>query len=230
MKTPSFAFRLSILAGLLLPLAVTAAENRITPDLVSVQVMHNGEMMTIQRGHDREARLPEEFQKTDRGCPPFCVQPMEVVPGVETIGEIDMLGYLRRIAEGDDGLLVVDSRTPDWVMRGTIPGSVNIPWNKINNEGTGTFSTPTEADTFEHILADQFGADQDPTTKAWSFDSAKTLVFFCNGIWCPQSSINIMTLNAIGYPVHKMKWYRGGMQDWVSVGLTTVYPDPLVGR
>ncbi|MBK5968830.1 MULTISPECIES: rhodanese-like domain-containing protein [Thiorhodovibrio] len=212
-------------AGLLLPLALMAADNRITPDIETVQVMHNGEMVTIKRGHDRDATLPEVFQKTDRGCPPFCVQPMEVVPGVETIGEIDLLGYLQRMTEGDDNIMVIDSRTPDWVMRGTIPGSINIPWNKINNEGSGIFETPTEADTFVHILADQFGATQDPASKAWSFDDAKTLVFFCNGIWCPQSSINIKTLHAIGYPVHKMKWYRGGMQDWVSVGLTTVEPE-----
>ena len=27
---------------------------------------------------------------------------------------------------------------------------------------------------------------------------------------------------ALGYPAHKLKWYRGGMQDWKSLGLTTV--------
>ncbi|MBK1649912.1 rhodanese-like domain-containing protein [Rhabdochromatium marinum] len=226
MKTPSIAHRSGTLVlGLLLPLALSATENRITPELVSIQVMHNGQPVTIERGHDREATLPEVFQKTDRGCPPFCVQPMEVVPGVETIGELDVLDYLKRMTAGDNSILVIDSRTPDWVMRGTIPGSVNIPWNKINNEGEGTFETPTEADTLVHILADEFGATQNPTTGAWSFADAKTLVFFCNGIWCPQSSINIKTLHAIGYPVHKIKWYRGGMQDWASVGLTIVEPE-----
>jgi rhodanese-related sulfurtransferase len=226
MKT-SFRVLVSLLATttLALPLQLLAAENRITPEIVSVQVMHEGQPITIERGHDLAATLPEPFQKTDRGCPPFCIQPMEVVPGVETIGEIDLLNYLERMSAGDDSILVIDSRTPDWVMRGTIPGSVNIPWNKINTEGTGTFATPNEADTFVHILSDQFGADQDPASGGWSFDDAKTLVFFCNGIWCPQSSINIKTLHAIGYPVHQMKWYRGGMQDWVSVGLTTVEPD-----
>lgn len=225
MNNPMFHRAGLLVASLLLPALVSAAENQITPEITSVEVTHNGETVVIQRGHDRDATLPEIFQKTDRGCPPFCVQPMEIVPGVETIGEIEMLDYLKRMTKGDNSIMVIDSRTPDWVMRGTIPGSVNIPWNQINNEGSGIFETPTEADTFVHILADEFGADQDPKTKAWSFDDAKTLVFFCNGIWCPQSSINIRTLNAIGYPVHKLKWYRGGMQDWVSVGLTTVLPE-----
>ena len=49
-------------------------------------------------------------------------------------------------------------------------------------------------------------------------------MLFCIGIWCPQSTANIKTLVALGYPVYKLKWYRGGMQDWVSVGLTTVKP------
>jgi hypothetical protein len=32
-------------------------------------------------------------------------------------------------------------------------------------------------------------------------------------------------LLALGYPAHKIKWYRGGMQSWKSLGLTTVFPE-----
>jgi hypothetical protein len=28
----------------------------------------------------------------------------------------------------------------------------------------------------------------------------------------------------LGYPAHKLKWYRGGMQAWMMLGLTTVPP------
>lgn len=28
-------------------------------------------------------------------------------------------------------------------------------------------------------------------------------------------------LPALGYPAEKLKWYRGGMQDWCALGLTT---------
>jgi hypothetical protein len=31
-----------------------------------------------------------------------------------------------------------------------------------------------------------------------------------------------MTLLNFGYPAHKLKWYRGGMQDWEILGLTVV--------
>ena len=143
-------------------------------------------------------------------------------PGIETIGELEVLGYLKRMADGDASVLVVDSRTPDWVMRGTIPGSVNIPWTKINEDATGTFETPTEIANVDHVLVDQFGATKG--ANGLDFGKAKTLVLFCNGIWCPQSSLNIKTLVKLGYPAEKIKWYRGGMQDWFSVGLTTVKP------
>ncbi len=29
----------------------------------------------------------------------------------------------------------------------------------------------------------------------------------------------------LGYPPHKLKWYRGGMQSWEQLGLTTVKSD-----
>jgi len=204
--------------------ADSATHNRITQLIESVEVKNNGETVVITRGHNRDATLPDVYRKTDRGCPPFCVQPMVVVPGVETIGELEVLDYLSRMSQGDDSIMVIDSRTPDWVMRGTIPGSVNIPWNKINTDSAGTFETPTEAEGLVHILADEFGANYNPATKEWDYSKAKTLVLFCNGIWCPQSSYNIKTLVHLGYPVYKLKWYRGGMQDWFSVGLTTVKP------
>jgi rhodanese-related sulfurtransferase len=209
----------------LIPISfVSAADNKITATLESVDVMHNGQVVTVQRGHDRDAALPEAFSKTERGCPPFCVQPIVAAPGVGTIGELEVLEYLRRMAQGDESILVIDSRTPDWVMRGTIPGSVNIPWNLISRDRSGTFETPGESDRFEQILADEFGGNYDPATGTWDFSNAKTLVLFCNGIWCGQSTENIHTLLKMGYPVHKMKWYRGGMQDWVSVGLTSIQP------
>ena len=220
MRTPVL-FAVAIAAGLCAAPALSG-DNKISPTIDSVQVMHNGQPVTIQRGHNPDAHLPEMFQKTDRGCPPFCVQPMVAVPGVETVGELEVLDYLSRAAKGDESILVVDSRTPDWVLRGTIPGSVNIPWNKINIDTAGTFETPAEAEGVTHILADEFGAKE--TNGTWDFSGAKTLVFFCNGIWCPQSTANLKTLAKYGYPAQKLKWYRGGMQDWVSVGLTTVKP------
>ena len=44
----------------------------------------------------------------------------------------------------------------------------------------------------------------------------------CNGLRCGQLPTNIRQLLALGYPAHELKWYRGGMQSWKTLGLTTV--------
>ncbi|MBN2886058.1 MAG: rhodanese-like domain-containing protein [Chromatiaceae bacterium] len=224
MRSSPIALRLAaLLLGLSTSALASAADNRITPTLDSIAVMHKGQAVSIERGQDPEAVLPEIYQKTDRGCPPYCVQPMQALPGVETIGELEMLDYLARLSAGDTSILIVDSRTPDWVLRGTIPGAVNIPWNSISRDRAGALDSPREADALQQVMTEQFGA-RASEGGAWDFSSAKTLVLFCNGIWCPQSTANIKTLAEAGYPLERIKWYRGGMQDWLSVGLTTVTP------
>jgi rhodanese-related sulfurtransferase len=187
---------------------------RITRDLPSLDVMHDGKMVTIIRNQDPKHTVNPLYARTSRECPPFCIQPATLAPGVETIGEVEMLDYLARMSAGDRSLLVVDSRTPDWVRKGTIPGSVNIPWTSLNPaEGA-------DADSIRKIMEEQFGVKY--LDGLWDYTNARTLVMFCNGIWCSQSPNNIMNLLKFGYPPNKIKWYRGGMQDWEILGLTTV--------
>jgi len=186
---------------------------KITPDIASVTVKHNGKDVTIQREQKKDATVIPAFAKTSRPCPPFCIQPAVLAPGVETIAEVEVLDYLKRMNGGDDSILVIDSRTPDWVKRGTIPGSINIPWTTLNISKSDPF---TIVDTLEKHF--NVKAQED----LYDFGNAKTLVMFCNGMWCGQSPNNIKSLLKIGYPSHKIKWYRGGMQDWAILGLTTV--------
>ena len=206
-----------IYAAVLFSAGALAAEEmtvRITPDIAAVEVMHNGKKITIQRNQDENHRVNPDFAKTSRKCPPFCVQPSSLAPGVETIGEVEVLDYLSRINKGDASVLVIDSRTADWVKKGTIPGSVNIPWTSLNPaQGADPMS-------IAEILENQFGAVHQEDL--WDFSKVKTLVLFCNGMWCGQSPNNIQTLLRFGYPAEKIKWYRGGMQDWEILGLTTV--------
>ena len=203
-----------------------AVAGHITESLGSIEVMHNGKKIAINRTDSKDAVIPKAYVKTGRHCPPFCIQPMEVAPGIETIGELEVLHYLDSAQPGDDTyigtppVLVVDSRAPEWIARGTIPGSVNIPWNRISVDVAGSFPTGEDQAIFTRILINQFGVNK--SGEIWDFSKAKTLVLFCNGLWCPQSATNIKTLLRLGYPADKLKWYRGGMQDWVAAGLTTV--------
>jgi len=104
----------------------------ISADVMSVEVINHGEKATITRNQDNKNMIKQDFAKTSRPCPPFCIQPMVLAEGVETIAELEVMDYLKKMAAGDDSILVVDSRTPDWVKKGTIPGSINIPWPKLN--------------------------------------------------------------------------------------------------
>ena len=192
--------------------AFSAAVN-ITPKLESVTVNHGGKSVKIMRNQNQKNTVNPAFAKTSRKCPPFCIQPSTLAPGVETIAEIEVLDYLKRMSDGDDSILVVDSRTPDWAAKGTIPGAVNIPWTSLNPaKGADPIS-------IGEIMEGQFNAKN--LEGLWDYSNAKTLVMFCNGMWCGQSPNNIKNLLKFGYPADKIKWYRGGMQNWEILGLST---------
>jgi rhodanese-related sulfurtransferase len=189
----------------------------ITPELSQVTVLHQGESVTIQREQDQSNTIEDDYALTSRACPPFCVQPMQIAPGVTTIGERELLDFLQRQSKDDEDIVVIDSRTPDWVAKGTIPGAINLPWTKLYPESDSY--RPLEV---ESLLTDRF--DVTIEDGIWNFSQAKTLVLFCNGPWCGQSPTNLRALLNLGYPAHKLFWYRGGMQAWQSLGLTTVRP------
>jgi rhodanese-related sulfurtransferase len=211
--------RLFILYSLLsFSIFVHAEDNKlevaISEDVSFVDVKHNGKPVRIQRNQSQQNTVNPDYAKTSRKCPPFCIQPSKLADGVDTIGELEMLAYLKSSSNGDNSILVIDSRTKDWVKKGTIPGSVNIPWTLLKPE--------SGADPFQiaDILEDRFGAIN--IENLWDYTNAKTLILFCNGMWCGQSPANIKTLLRFGYPPHKLKWYRGGMQNWENLGLTVV--------
>ena len=218
MKSVKTLVATSVLTTTLLLSTGIQAEDKpavgITPDMTSVSVMHNGKKTSITRNQDQKNTVNPAFAKTSRKCPPFCIQPAVLAPGVETIAEVEMLDYLSKMSAGDASILVIDSRTPDWVEKGTIPGAVNIPWTALNPaKGADPIS-------IGEIMVDKFGVKE--LEGLWDYSGAKTLVMFCNGMWCGQSPNNIKNLLKFGYPADKIKWYRGGMQDWEILGLSTV--------
>ncbi len=186
----------------------------ITPDIMAIPVTINGEIVEFKRNQDNDATVNPAFAKTSRPCPPFCIQPSTLALGVETIGEVELIHYAKEMNEGNTSITVIDSRTPDWVARGTVPTAMNIPWTNLN---PAKGATPLE---IAEILESVF--DVTESEGLFDFSNCKTAVMFCNGPWCGQSPNNIKNLLRLGYPAHKIKWYRGGMQDWEILGLTTV--------
>ncbi len=186
----------------------------ITPEIMSIPVNVDGMVVEFKRNQDNNATVNPAFAKTSRPCPPFCIQPSSLAFGVDTIGEVELMHFAKEMNEGDSSIIVIDSRTPDWVERGSIPTAMNVPWTMLN---PAKGATPLE---IAEILETTFGVTE--SEGLFDFSNCKTAVMFCNGMWCGQSPNNIKNLLRLGYPANKIKWYRGGMQDWEILGLTTV--------
>ena len=138
------------------------------------------------------------------------LSPMKIHKDIETFGELEVLEFLEEMQD-DKEMLFVDSRKKQWFESVSIPSAINIP-----------FIYFTERDKWieeKREALKRFGVKGDKTP--YNFSKAKTILFFCNGVWCRQSPQMIEALLELGYPPEKMKWYRGGMQSWLSVGMTS---------
>lgn len=204
---------LIIVLGVILSSSSSAMEVMITPELASVEVIHEGERITISRNQDRKNTVTPYFSYTSRKCPPFCIQPISIAKGVETVGELEVLAFLQRTIHYDDSVLVIDARTPQWPKKGMIPGAVNIPWTRFD-------AAHSDVKEIKKLMHERLGVSHNGAQP--DFSNAKTLVIYCNGMWCAQSTRCIKALIALGYPAERLKWYRGGMQAWQILGLTTV--------
>lgn len=213
----SFKHTLSVVlaAGVCLVVGQASALNvNITKNQASITVKHGSKTVTIQRNQDTSAVIDPAFAKTSRKCPPFCAQPMEAAPGVPTVGIVEVMHFMTGELKDGSGILV-DARTPDWHAKGTIPGSVNVPYTDMSP------SLGADEITIEETMQ-LFGVVKKGT--GWNFSGAKTLVLWCNGAWCGQSPTAIRGLLELGYPAAKLRYFRGGMQSWKIFGLTVLPP------
>ena len=177
------------------------------------------EVAGISRNQDGANTIHPAFSKTSRPCPPFCIQPTNpFAPAkVQLVSELDMINAAERVANGDNTVMLMDNRTPVWTTAkkgGSIPHAVNIPFNKINDKAVAKDPTAVVdilVENFNVVEGDGF----------LDFSKAKTLYMFCNGAWCGQSPAGIRALLKLGYPEAKLKYYRGGMNDWHMFGLGT---------
>lgn len=198
-----------------------------------VHVIHEGRAVKIQRVQDLDYELKGYFAKTVRKCPPFCLRPMTISPDVVTIGEVEIFDFMENDLRDGNGILI-DARTPSWFEKGTIPGSINVPFTELSkepgdpalDEWLKRFGAKprTQPGWFDGLLEKWGWTDTTYLTDRWDFSSAKKLALWCNGPTCGQSPRAISGLMAAGYPADKLLYYRGGMQMWQLFGLTTVIP------
>ena len=208
-------------------------EVKITEEKAYTSVLHGAELIKIQRIQDTNHVVDDSFAKTSRPCPPFCVNPISIAEDVETVAELEVIEFMETDYANGDGA-IIDVRTIEWFQRSTIPGSISIPVTVFEKSA----DNPELIEVMESLGAherDRVGVIQrgieslgllggDMKTDQWDFTQAKELLIWCNGPWCNQSPRAIHALVEMGYPAKKLKYYRGGMQMWQSLGLTTVAP------
>ena len=182
----------------------------LAPHTTSKKVSINGMDLIIRRNQDRSNLVAKIYQKTARGT----IKPMRpfMPHPVETISEHEMIQYISRLDSSTHSVAIVDARSHIWLtLTGQIPGSVHVPFNRFNNH----------EDYALDVLEDLFGVTI-LQNGSLDFSNSKTLAIYCNGNWCKMSPELIWKLLEYGYPATKIKYYRGGMQAWQLLGLTTV--------
>ena len=205
----------------------------LTADKPYLHVIHEGRAVKVQRVQDPNYELKGYFARTIRKCPPFCIRPEQVDSRVSTVGEVEVFDFMETALRDGEGVLI-DARTPSWFEKGTIPGSINVPFTVLSRD-PGDREVMLWLERFgaeprgerglvERIL-EQWGlVDGGLKTDKWDFTGARQLVLWCNGPTCGQSPRAIEGLLSAGYPPQKLMYYRGGMQMWQLLGLTTVVP------
>lgn len=179
---------------------------KITPEISYIYVYHKGKAVKIHRIQDTKNKLTGEYAKTYR--PGQDIQPIKMDKGIKTIGEVELLKFLRDKVNKKKGVLV-DVRPRSYYKKESIPGAVNIPYAVVDDH-----------DKMEKILK-VFGAKRraDGTLDT---QRARTIAVYCHGLWCSKSSRFIKALMDLGYPPEKLLYYRGGFQMWKILGFTTV--------
>lgn len=179
---------------------------KITPEMSYIYVYHKGKAVKVHRIQNTKNKLTGEYASTYR--PNQDIQPIKMHKDIQTIGEVELLHFMKNRVNKKKGLLV-DLRPKKAYKKESIPSAVNIPSKIKNNKAK-----------VEKILK-VLGAKR---LEDGSLDTKRVMdvAFYCNGLWCDKSSEFIKTFLELGYPADKMLYYRGGFQMWKILGFTTV--------
>jgi len=179
---------------------------KITPEMAYIYVYHKGKAVKVHRIQDTKHKLTGEYAKQYR--PGQNIQPIKMHKDIQTIGEVELLHFMKTKGNDKTGLLI-DIRPKKSYQKESIPSAVNIP-----------ASIKDDKVKLEKILK-VLGAKR---SDDGSLDTSKAMqvAIYCNGLWCDKAPAFIKTFLDLGYPAEKMLYYRGGFQMWKILGFTTV--------
>jgi len=127
--------RLLILCGFIFIGSLFAKENtvvKITEDIPYLYVNHMGQKIKVARIQDTNNVLSDDYTKTSRACPPFCIHPTTIDDEIQTIAEVEIVNFLKDKVPSNKGV-VIDARLKSWYELETIPSAINIPYVLIQS-------------------------------------------------------------------------------------------------
>lgn len=188
-------------------LVATASGAQDTGGASPMSFVFNGQQKTIsQRSQVDAGAVAAHFRLPD-ACDGLCIAPDVAAPGVATIGEAALLAFMAtQVATGEG--LVIDSRMPLDRARGYLPASVSVPHSLV------TADNPYLPEILVALGARSLDG-------AMNFSDALELVVFDAGPTTQDAQTFIRGILAAGYPADKIRYYRGGMQVWITLGLNT---------
>lgn len=183
---------------------LTAETLPVTADAVFT---FNGQEFVISRTSTVDPTAISAISQSNNNCLAPCLSPMSAAENVPTLGELDVIQFMSSQVASGDGLLI-DARLPRDRATGFIPASVNIPAATVSSEN------PYRDEILMALGAEQFQG-------IFNFNDAISLVVFDGGPATQDAPKLIVDLLAAGYPTEKIAYYRGGMQVWTTLGLST---------
>lgn len=185
----------------------TSVIAQATDDVLNVGFNVGGVEQSFAQSEAIDTTQVASHFRTSPSCNGPCLAPLAFNSDVSTIGERDVISFVATQVAIGKGLLI-DSRNVTDRGTGFISTSVNIPSALLQSDN------PFLNDILQAMGAREFQG-------ALNFADALPLVVFDDGPSTLDAPALISTLLDLGYPAHKISYYRGGMLVWTALGLNT---------
>lgn len=135
-------------------------------------------------------------RKAEAICPPNCILPIIAADGVATLGAQEVIEFLGNDVAAGQGI-VLDIRLPKAFAAGHLPGAVNVPAMTLAADN------PAQAAILQALGA-----------------KAAVWVVYGDGPQDRDAVQAVQEVVAAGVPTDGLRYFRGGMQEWLTLGLT----------
>ena len=175
-------------------------------DTTGASFTFQGQEKSIAQAPRVDGQTVSRFFELGAGCDGLCIAPDTAADGVKTITENAVIAFMTNDVAAGTGLLI-DGRDRAARAIGYLPTSANVPQTLV------TPDNPLLPEIFAALGARSL-------LGAYNFSDAMTRVIYDAGPTTMDAHNLINAMIAEGYPAEKIKYYRGGMQVWSTLGLT----------